>query len=87
MNKESFDVIPAGVTGISTRTAAQLLKCSMGHVRNLAANGAFGKSYRVTSRNLMLDAEAVKAYLAKQTKAEQAGSKRGPQRGGFAIDT
>ena len=87
MKKESFDVIPAGVTGISTRTAAQLLKCSMGHVRNLAANGAFGKSYRVTSRNLMLDAEAVKAYLAKQTKAEQAGSKRGPQRGGFAIDT
>jgi hypothetical protein len=85
--KEKLDSVPAGVTAISTRSAAQILMCSMGHVRNLAAAGAFGKTYRLAPRILALDADAVKAYLAKQSTAEKQGKKRGPKRGGFQIDT
>lgn len=77
---DTFSMIPPGVKAISTRGAAQMLGCSTGHIRHLAAEGRLGKVYRVTARALMLDLKAVKAY-------QKSIGPRGRPRSGYSFDT
>lgn len=80
MTGEGYSSIPAGVEAVSCRMAAEMLGCSMGHIRHLAAAGKFGKVYKVSSRALMLDKKWIKKY-------QKLLGPQGRPRGGFSIDT
>jgi hypothetical protein len=77
---EKYKSIPPGVEAVSCRMAAEILGCSMGHIRHLAGTGRLGKVYKVSSRALMLD----KAFIKKYQKSLKP---QGRPRAGFSIDT
>lgn len=83
---EKIVKIPDAVTPIPSRTAADLLKCSMGHVRWLRRNGKL-KSWKTGSRYSMLDLNEVKALAKTSARARTEGRKLGAPSRGFSPDT
>lgn len=78
--------IPPSVKPISTRAAAAMLQCSMGHVRWLRRTGRL-KSWLISGRFAMVDYNEVRALAAEQAKALKTGHKRGAPSRGFSPDT
>jgi hypothetical protein len=81
-----LDSVPAGVEAISTRMAAEIIGCSMGHLRKMLSRGeGIGRGKRgvdwflISPRALVWRRKTVERYAARE-----AGT--GRPRGGFAID-
>ena len=84
--KEKIVSIPKGVTPISSRVAASMLQCSMGHIRWLRAKGHL-RSWKIGSRYAMLDRDEVTAMAKRNQALAKKGSKVGAPAGGFKPDT
>jgi excisionase family DNA binding protein len=76
--------LPKGVTPITSRVAAEILDCSMGHVRNLALNEKL-RSWKIGARSVIFDLEEVKAYRKSMVQWRKEGH-RGKAPGGFKPD-
>jgi hypothetical protein len=76
---------PRGVEAVSTREAAMVLGCSMGHIRKLISKGLLGDRgttwWRVSPRALMIRLKTIEEYDKRTSN-----SKFGVARGGFTID-
>lgn len=70
---------------ILTRTAAKILGCSQGHVRNLALSGKLPHA-KLGDRALAFREADVRAYAESQAKARADGTARGAAPGGFRPD-
>ena len=86
MTTEAIVKIPPGVNPISSRAAADILQCSMGHVRWLRHQKVL-KSWQMTPRMTVLDLEEVREYAKKQTSAGRVGKRLGRPNAGFSPDT
>lgn len=76
--------VPPSVTPITSRDAAEILECSMGHVRNLALKAKL-KSWKLGSRFVVFDLQEVKTYKKSMEQWRRAGH-RGKAPGGFKPD-
>lgn len=76
--------IPDGVTPVTSRAAAEILKCSMGHVRNLALMNKI-KSWKLGPRSIVFDLDEIKKYR-KDMEVWRKEGHRGRHPGGFQPD-
>jgi hypothetical protein len=76
--------LPAGVTPITSRSVAEVLQCSMGHVRNLALKSRL-KSWKLGSRSIVFDLKEVQEYKKTMERWRKEGH-RGASPGGFRPD-
>ena len=83
---EKIVKIPDSVTPIPSRAAADILQCSMGHIRWLRRNGKL-KSWKLGNRYTMLDLKEVEALAKTAAKARTEGRKLGAPSRGFSPDT
>lgn len=84
--EEKIIKIPPGVNPISARAAANILQCSMGHVRWLRHQKVL-KSWQMTPRMTVLDLEEVQKYAKQQAVAAKQGTRIGRPNAGFSPDT
>ena len=73
--------LPQGMVPITSRVAAEILDCSMGHVRNLALKSRL-KSWKIGARSIVFDLSEVKVYKKTMEQWRKAGH-RGNNPGGF----
>lgn len=73
--------LPPDITPITSRVAAEILDCSMGHVRNLALKSRL-KSWKMGARSVVFDLVEVKNYKKVMEQYRKDGH-RGKTPGGF----
>lgn len=86
MPEKAVMKVPSGIQTISSRQAALMLECSMGHVRYLRRSGRL-KGWAVGGRFTMLDYGEVKSLARESDRARKDGTKRGAPSRGFSPDT
>lgn len=84
MNATSVPKVPPSITPVTSRTVAEVLGCSMGHVRNLARKSRL-KSWKLGARSVLFDLKEVEAYKKTMTQWRKEGH-RGAAPGGFQAD-
>ena len=85
MDSSDFDSIPNGVEAISTRVAAQRLRCTQANVRKLVREGKI-HSWLLSRRLSVVDRREVNAYAERQEDCRRRGVGRGPAPKGFKPD-
>lgn len=76
--------VPPTVTPVTSRTVAEVLECSMGHVRNLALKSRL-KSWKIGARSIVFDLKEVQEYKKTMERWRREGH-RGASPGGFRPD-
>lgn len=76
--------VPPSVTPVTSRTVAEVLECSMGHVRNLALKSRL-KSWKIGARSIVFDLKEVQEYKKLMERWRKEGH-RGASPGGFKPD-
>ena len=82
---ERFDEIPATIKPISTRQAAQVLGCSLRHVRKLIYDKRI-RHWHISTRLSVVCERDVRAYAAGVAAKRSAGDHRGSTAKGYAPD-
>ena len=84
MSAKNVPTVPTSITAVTSRTVAEVLGCSMGHVRNLARKSRL-KSWKLGARSVLFDLKEVEEYRKAMAQWRKEGH-RGATPGGFQAD-
>ena len=84
MKSVNVPKVPPHITPVTSRTVAEVLGVSMGHVRNLVRKSRL-KSWKIGARSVLFDLKEVESYKKTMERWRKDGH-RGASPGGFKAD-